>query len=212
FTKYEDQINKGIIEADDYLGSRNHFMNPNTRKGLGGFIPSGNLAEQQFATGINYWLNNNQKESMYYLGLVLHLIQDSTVPHHAVPTILSGHLEFENWLSSNTYKYLTAKTGDYTKETVYEYILSNSKQALSVFSLVSGGEFTNYDRCAKNIVPLAQQTSAGSVQLFFETIEDEQPIVMPNTLDFGIIGLFVVAIGIVVLIIGKSNTNRSIYG
>jgi len=198
---YMADILRGETQADEasLLSSREHFMNPVTHNGLGGFRSAGDLANELFATGVNDWLDGDKENSMFKLGKILHLVQDLTVPHHAVPTLLNGHLEYEKWYTTDiVIEKLTANTGNYDHDTIFDYLLYNGEQSLSHFKYVDlADNDDDFDYCASQMVPLAQSTSAGAAVLYFEAIEAETPLVYEGSFDWGTLGIYLVLIGVV---------------
>ena len=197
--QYISVINEGVTDADFFLNSREHFMNPHTQLGLGGFRSAGELGQEEFAKAVNYWLDGNMYDSMYHLGFVLHLVQDLTVPHHAVPTILDGHFEYENWLEKNTEQYLTGSSGIYDFDSLTDYLIYNGEQSLQMFEYVDMSGDDDYGFCASEMIPLAQSSSAGVTVLFFEAIEQKQPIIYDSGFDSGTMGLCLIFVGFVIM-------------
>ena len=193
-SRYESQLINGVRDEDNGINEKNHFFNPVTKTGLGGFKSSAILAQEYFTIAKNYWKEEKERDAIYYLGRTLHLIQDSTVPHHAVPTLFDGHLEYEKWLEDSGTLYTNQTNhGNYQYKTVYDYIYNNSIIALSYFQYCDNLGTTNYLCCADNLIPLAQENSAGIVVLFFEG----EDIAIYNTVDQGDIGLISIFIGII---------------
>ena len=133
FYKYQNQINQGIIWADQDLKSYSHFFNVFMNKGLPGAEYNAlTLAQKYYKCAINYFYRGNIDKSMFYLGAVCHLVQDVNVPQHAMGYLLNNHMQFENYVKANYLKINRFKT--YKEPIIFdsieEYIEYNSLNAI----------------------------------------------------------------------------------
>ena len=195
---YESELINGVRDEDNGINSKNHFFNPLTGDGLGGFKSSAILAQEHFSVAVNYWKSGEESLAIYWLGRTLHLIQDSTVPHHAALALLNNHEDYENWLEGSGTLYTTAIHGNYQYDNIYDYIYNNSITSLSYFQYCDGISPDNYPLCGENLIPLAQSSSAGIVVLFFET----EGINIQPSMDLGELGLVCIIFGFFLCLVG----------
>src|SRR5471030_3169737 len=95
---YISDINAGVVWADQDLKSSNHFYNPYRNNGLYGSSDAKKECISYYTRALNEYFHGNIKESMFYLGVACHLIQDVTVPQHANVHLLNNHKGYENWV------------------------------------------------------------------------------------------------------------------
>src|SRR2546428_11858005 len=95
-------LKAGTVRADWTLfDSREHYMDPNTGSGLGGFRSAGSLGRENALFAEAAWRDGDHWDALEHLGRVLHIIQDLTVPHHARLTPLDSHAEYEAWVTDH---------------------------------------------------------------------------------------------------------------
>ena len=172
FKFYIDSINEGAVWADQDFKSANHFYNPIKERGLFGRTNAMELTKEYHEKALSLWKEGNYKKSMFYLGAVIHLIQDMTVPQHANIRLLDNHHKYEQYVISK-YKNIEefkADKGSYILNSMEGYIKFNSRLALAIDK-----EFKNIDdkterfyRTTKYALPLAMRTTAGALILFYK--------------------------------------------
>ena len=101
--KYMNFINDGVVWADQDYKSSNHFYNIDTLRGLYGFSDLLNEFKKYYRTAMYYLDKNKIEKCMFYVGVCLHLIQDSTVPQHGSGDLFKEHRTFELWIISKIY-------------------------------------------------------------------------------------------------------------
>ena len=57
-------------------------------------------AERALKRAIEAWKAGDQEKALYFLGYVLHVVADVTVPHHAACVLLDGHKQYEDFVDS----------------------------------------------------------------------------------------------------------------
>ncbi|HWQ80021.1 MAG TPA: zinc dependent phospholipase C family protein [Anaerovoracaceae bacterium] len=132
------------------------------------------LAVDYYVKAILFWKSGNLRESLFYLGAALHLIQDVTIPQHVNVRLLDDHRQFENFVK-RTYQYVhnfQALQGAYVMSTIENYVKFNARIALKIhrrFRDIEDDE-NRYYRTAKCTLPLAERTTAGAMVLFYNNI------------------------------------------
>lgn len=174
FFKYQEKINQGVVWADQDFKSIGHFYNFNKDKGLYGHDHSLNLLKKYYKKAFDCWLKKKPEDSMFYLGACVHLLQDMTVPHHVNIRLLDKHRKYENYVKANYQKYpefINTKK-PIIFDSLVDYIKFNAKNALDIYQ--NAGEKKNREEkfyyITKNILPLAQRTTAGCFLMFAKQI------------------------------------------
>ncbi len=114
FTDQEkDWIRHGAVDEDMPIRWMNHFLDPNTGKGLPGFSPANvwaksdlaqvayTMGDQTWSTAIAEYNNGDKKNAFIALGHILHLIEDMAVPAHARNDSHAGGDLYEEWVENN---------------------------------------------------------------------------------------------------------------
>lgn len=163
--KYLDVINDGVVWADQDYKSSNHFYNVDTLKGLYGFSNLLNEFRKYYRTAMFYLDKKDIDKCMFYVGVCLHLIQDSTVPQHGSVDLFKEHRNFELWIISKIYDEDRFKTHTGIKRfgDIESYIINNI-----VFSQKVNNKYKNiidrddrYSCIANEILKRAHETTAG---------------------------------------------------
>lgn len=172
--KYLDFINDGVVWADQDCKSINHFYNIETLKGLYGFSNLLNEFKKYYRTAMYYLDKKSIEKCMFYVGVCLHLIQDSTVPQHGSVDLFKEHRSFELWIISKIYEEdsFRVETGIKRFGRVEDYIVRNI-----VFSQNVNSKYKNipvreerYMNIASRIIRQAHETSAGFLLDMYEKI------------------------------------------
>lgn len=171
FHNYINEINKGVVWADQDFKSINHFFHHKDEKGLYGFSNAFKLCNEYYDKAIQFCKCGDMKVGMFYLGAACHLIQDSTVPQHVHNKLLKQHRSFELWI-----KYQLVE-GNYFKdigtitryEDIYEYIKSNAENSCKIYYKCEGIHDIRerYRRISTNIIIKAQSSTAGVLMDFY---------------------------------------------
>lgn len=127
-----------------------------------------------YVKAVLLWRKGELRESLFYFGAALHLIQDVTIPQHVNVRLLDDHRQFENFVR-RTYQYVhtfQAFQGAYVLSTIENYVKFNARTALKIyrrFREIEDDE-NRYYRTARCTLPLAERTTAGAMVLFYNTI------------------------------------------
>ena len=181
-SEYIDDINAGVVWADQDLKSSNHFYSPKTKRGLYGNSNAKNECESYYNRALNEFILGNLKEAMFYLGAACHLVQDVTIPQHANVKLLKNHRSFENWIIKmhrRFYKFRAYKKGIYLNS-IEKYIELNSREAIRTHEKYSGikNEYIRFYKITSVILVLAQKTTAGVMVKFFYDMQRLKAIMM----------------------------------
>jgi phospholipase C len=173
-SKYIDNLNEGVVWADQDFKSSSHFFNPNSKRGLYG---NGNARIEcisYYNAAIKEYFKGDIKTSMFYLGAACHLIQDLTIPQHANIELLHNHRAYENWvikMHSKQQKFKVEKGGIYLKS-IDDYIYLNTRKALETHKKYSciKNEHIRFNKITSVVLIMAQKTTAGLMYNFFYDI------------------------------------------
>lgn len=163
--KYLHLINDGGVWADQDYKSSNHFYNVDTLKGLYGFSNLLNEFKKYYRTAMFYLDRNDIEKCMFYVGVCLHLVQDSTVPQHGSVDLFKEHRNFELWIISKIYDEdrFRIQSGIRRFEKIESYIINNI-----VFSQKINNKYKNiidrderYNYIAYEILKRAHETTVG---------------------------------------------------
>ena len=172
--KYIDHINDGVVWADLDCKSSNHFYNIETIKGLYGFSNLLNEFKKYYRTAMFYLEKGCIDKGMFYIGVCLHLIQDSTVPQHGSGDLFKEHRSFELWIISKIYDEgnFQVETGIKRFENVEDYIIKNIKfsQKVNKENQQVFDREERYMNIASKIIRQAHETSAGFLVDIYEKI------------------------------------------
>lgn len=174
YDQYRRSLNAGAVWADQDFKSREHFYNPYTHKGLYGCKSSKQKFVNYYECALVYWDAGDKEKALFYLGAALHLIQDSTIPQHGSVHLLKNHRKFEQWVISvhDNFDHYSIKAGGLYYSSPYEYIDANAKKAIESYRRYSPirNDIDKYFKIANIILPLAQQSTAGCMRNFYQTI------------------------------------------
>lgn len=172
--KYIGSLNDGVVWADTDCKSSNHFYNVETFKGLYGFSNLLNEFKKYYSTAMFYIKKGEINKGMFYVGVCLHLIQDSTVPQHGSVDLFNEHRKFELWIISKIYDEdkFRVERGIKQFDKIDDYIKKNI-----IFSQKVSNESKNlenredrYMYIASRIIRRAHETSAGFLLDIYEMI------------------------------------------
>ncbi len=172
--KYIDSINEGVVWADQDYKSTNHFYSIDTLKGLYGFSNLLNEFKKYYRTALYYLEKGNIEKCMFYVGVCLHLIQDSTVPQHGSVDLFKQHRSFELWIISklDSEESFKVETGIKRFDRVEDYIVRNiafsqkvSKENKNVLD-----KEERYMNIASKIIRRAHETTAGFLIDVYENV------------------------------------------
>ncbi|MDI6619266.1 MAG: zinc dependent phospholipase C family protein [Clostridiales bacterium] len=176
FKKHIDDLNSGVVWADQDLKNSNHFYNPQKNRGLYGFSNAFKECTVYYTSSLVWWKNRNIKKSMFYLGAACHLVQDVTVPQHVNIKLFKHHRQYERWVLrtyANEKSFRCFSNGIYL-DNIKDYFDQNAEVALSAYN--KNKEIINIEKRYFNITHIAlcqaQRSTAGFLNMFYNAIED----------------------------------------
>lgn len=177
FNFYKDYIfdlNRGVKWADADLKSTNHFYHHEKGRGLYGFSNAKDECLKYYNEAINLYKKNDINGAMFFLGAACHLIQDSTVPAHALKN-LKRHKPLEKFIVnkvSDGYS-INIEGGVIKYDNINEYIINNTKEAVKVNNKFQNIEVKNerFESISNEIVDKAIRSTAGVLCDFYEKIK-----------------------------------------
>ncbi len=181
-SEYIDDINNGVVWADQDLKSSNHFYSPITKRGLYGNNNAKNECESYYNRALNEFVLGNIKEAMFYLGAACHLVQDVTIPQHANVKLLNNHRSFETWIikmHKKFYRFKVFRGGIYLNS-IPQYIELNSREAIKTYEKYSyiDNEHIRFYKITSVILVMAQRTTAGVMVKFYYDMQRLKAIMM----------------------------------
>ena len=171
---YITEINNGAVWADLDYKSSNHFYNVDTLKGLYGFSNLLNEYKKFYKTAMYHLERQNIEECMFYIGVCLHLIQDSTVPQHGSVELFNEHRTFEVWIRSKIYEEpeLKVEKGIIRYDNLDDYIVKNIiySQKVNIENKHILDRQKRYMNISTKILRQAHETSTGFLIDFYEKL------------------------------------------
>lgn len=172
FCKHREKMNEGVIWADQDFKSINHFFHHSKKRGLFGFEDAHKLFMDYYMQAcINIGKGETDK-GMFYFGAALHLLQDSTVPHHVLNRLMFNHRKFETWIINNyakkNTKIVTSKLIQYDR--VSSFIFNNVEFSYKTYidSRTMPDIDARYHFIGRKIVKRSQSTTLGLMVKFYK--------------------------------------------
>lgn len=176
FNAFIDDINTGVVWADQDLKSSNHFYNPDKDKGLYGRSNAYREYIHYYSNALKFYFSGDIRAAMFYLGAACHLIQDMTVPQHVNIRLLGHHKKYESWVKKMylEYDYFKVSDGGIYLDSPTEYIHHNSNLSLKIYKRHKIEEeiYKRFHDITAEILILAQKTTAGLMLNFYNDIEN----------------------------------------
>ncbi len=172
---YIEDINQGVVWADQDLKSSNHFYNPYTDKGLYGNSNAKNECKSYYSKALHEYGLDNYKNAMFYLGAACHIIQDLLVPQHANVNLLKNHRSYEKWVIKmhEHYDEFRILEGGVYLNSLEHYIDLCSKIAINTYesNIHIKNEHIRFYKITYVVLIMAQKTTAGFMNKFFFDIQ-----------------------------------------
>ena len=168
--KYLKIFSRGNSWCDEGFKNIHHFYHPRTGKGIVGLAGADNQLYMNIDRAQKAFRNSSFEDCFFYIGATLHLIQDLCVPHHALGHLLKGHSEYENWVLENYTSFLVSEGGIYDFSNPMEILQHNAFSAIEYSELVLNPNSKNKVEATKELLGLAQRTSASFLYLIFKEI------------------------------------------
>ncbi len=165
-------LNNGVQWADSDFKSANHFYHHEKGIGLYGF-------SNAYAEGIKYYNsakvhvgNGELEKALFLLGATCHLVQDTTVPAHAMKN-LRRHRPLESFIIDkivNGYK-VDCSDDLVIYDELKEFIVENTKFAVKTEMSFSGlkDRKERFDKISQVILLRACKTTAGLLINFYRS-------------------------------------------
>lgn len=178
FRKYIKTINEGATWIDQDFKSTNHFYHFEEKDGLYGFSNAYLEAEKYREKLNNYIKINNITRSLFYLGVILHLTQDMTVPQHVNNKLLESHRDYEQWILKNAWDEVDykVKSGIIRYPSLKTYFDENATETMRVYKELNAEKEKEkvYEQMSLILVARAQKATAGILLDFYEKVYKEK--------------------------------------
>lgn len=165
---YLNILIRGNSWCDQDLKNIYHFYHPKTGKGILGLAGADIQLSLNLEKAQKAFRKSALEECFFYVGSALHLIQDLCVPHHALGYLLKGHREYEYWVLENYKTFSVSEDGLYHFNTPLELLQHNARMALEYGELIFQSNEKNKAEATKELLGLAQRTSASFLYLIFK--------------------------------------------
>lgn len=171
FCDFIEQLNEGVVWADQDFKSSGHFYSPASNRGLYGNNNALSLALEYYEKALKLWQEEDNDKAMFFLGAAVHLVQDMTVPQHANIRLLNDHRQYENFIKRtymNTPRFVVF-SGGYYLNGMEEYIRCNARTAIEIFRRLENirEDEERFFTITRFTLPLAQKTTAGCLMNFY---------------------------------------------
>lgn len=164
-------IDQGNLWADKGLKYFAHYYRPDSHKGFIPGISAVNECMDHFNRAVSNWHKGRLQQSMFYLGAAAHIVQDLCVPHHSMGIAFNGHGKFEIWAIENKENFKVQEGGMYYKfNNLKEILKYNSINSMQYYNDVSHYNNNRYVKAAKELLPMAQVTTACLFNYFYGVV------------------------------------------
>lgn len=172
FSGYQDDLNAGVVWADQDLKSTNHFYNPEKHKGLYGSSNALKECISYYIAALTYWRNEDSQKALFFLGASCHLVQDVTVPQHVNVRLLKQHRKYERWVINAFARNDSFRCNDggiYLKS-VKDFVNTNAEVAMDTYDKYKNVRDNNerFFKITDTILCQAERTTAGMLKLYYD--------------------------------------------
>lgn len=164
---YINELNLGVIWADRDWKNISHYYVPGSGRGLWYFSNAMEDYQEYFQKAVLAARQRDYRGAAFFLGAAAHLVQDMCVPHHARGVLFQGHKQFESWAEAQRKQYAVEDYGAYNGKNI---LAGNALVAADLFAQAASGDSEKYKKALEILLPLAQRTTAGLFQYFFDVI------------------------------------------
>lgn len=163
FNRFSNELDKGVIWADQLWRSMAHHYNPETGRGVWFWPNSAQKCSAYLKKAFMFWRQGKHTKAMFFIGAATHLVQDACVPHHAYCQMFDGHLDYERWVKERKHYYKINSGGLYNLgHTPEEWIRANARVARKYYDYVkSPGSDEFYHQATVLLLLLTQRSTAG---------------------------------------------------
>jgi phospholipase C len=168
FRTYLKEINSGGYWTDSQWKNIDHYLEPDTGRGIWPFGNALDLFQQYFSCAFKEARQGNRRKAAFFLGAAAHLVQDMCVPHHARGRMFNGHQEYESWAMKACQDYAVDSMGIYLQGSrIAEFIVRNARVAADLLDAVDTDKgIHDYAGVSAIALPLAQRSTAGLFEHF----------------------------------------------
>lgn len=174
FMKHINELNSGVMWADQDFKSTNHFYHFSEEKGLYGFSNALVECKKYYNMAVNYASAGDICSSVFYFGAACHLVQDSTVPQHVNNKLLKNHRKFELWIRKKLAQgYAFDKAAEIKRyPELDDYIKKNAVIANNIYLSYCNilDVEMRYSKIANAIIAEAEKTTAGLMLDFYSEL------------------------------------------
>ncbi|MEG1255649.1 zinc dependent phospholipase C family protein [Clostridium sp.] len=174
FVKYISDLNKGVKWADADLKSTNHFYHYEKGIGLYGFSNAKEECIKYYKASIFYGINLETNKAMFLLGAACHLVQDSTVPAHAMKN-LKRHKPLESFIIDKVLSgyYIEMDEHVIRYDNTEQYIIENTKFAVKTERIFENIKVKQerFNEVSEVILLQACKTTAGLMIDFYKIVK-----------------------------------------
>lgn len=176
FTPYQDDLNAGVVWADQDLKSTNHFYNPVKEKGLYGASNALKECISYYAAALTWWKKGDRRKALFFLGASCHLVQDVTVPQHVNVRLLKQHRKYENWVISMfaLHDRFKCYDGGIYLSSIKDFINANARVAMDTYDKYKNirDNDEKFFMITDTILCQAQRTSSGMLKMYYGDLQD----------------------------------------
>ncbi|MBS4534605.1 zinc dependent phospholipase C family protein [Clostridium sp. D2Q-14] len=175
YNHYLEEMNRGVVWADQDFKSINHFYSLVKRRGMFGHLNARILTRRYYKKALFYWEKGYKSRSMFFLGATVHIIQDMTIPQHVNIRLLDSHRQYENFvkLTYDIVKEFRTNEKPIKFKKLDSYVKFNGKIALKTYAKYKNinNSREKYYKITKCALPLAQRTTAGCMLMFLRDLK-----------------------------------------
>jgi phospholipase C len=173
FLRHVNDLNAGVVWADQGWKNVNHYFEPDSRKGLWQF----STAIEEFSRYLNRATRCMRRRELhkacFFLGAATHLLQDLCVPHHARGKVFDGHKQYETWARDHCSTFAATSGGVYRQGRTNSLLIDNACVSADLLGWVAHeGDEALYAKATSILLPLAQRTTAGLLLRFYNNMCD----------------------------------------
>ena len=172
FSTYLKEINCGGYWADSQWKNIDHYLEPETGRGIWPFGNALDTFRQYFSCALREARHRNRLKAAFFLGAAAHLVQDMCVPHHARGRMFNGHQDYEFWAMQHCGDYGVDSLGLYLQSSrIADFILGNARVAAELLDAVDTDKgLMDYEGVTAIALPLAQRSTAGLFEHFHRVV------------------------------------------
>ena len=166
-------INRGNSWSDQGFKNIHHFYNPKSKKGILGLTGADAELINYFDQALDAYKKKATSNFFFFIGAVMHIIQDMCVPHHVFGMLLKGHKEYEDWVVNHYMDYGIDAGAQYDYTSPLEIINSNAIKAMEYKELMDkSDDLSMRNEATRHLLGLAQKSTASFLYLCRNKIQE----------------------------------------